>query len=105
MSAYSGWIKRQEVDRFPVILRANCGAHLPENEPSFPLAFLGVRGGGLLASLAELFSLPAIIAVKSYEWELRPPQKHELAGIRLTHYTPHERVGIAFGFPAELDGG
>lgn len=38
----------------------------------------------IVASLAELFSLPAIIAVTSYEWELRPRQKYDSVGIRLT---------------------
>ncbi len=33
--------------------------------------------------MAVLFSLLAIIAVTWYEWELRPLQKYELAGIRL----------------------
>jgi hypothetical protein len=33
MSACSGSIKRQEVDDFLVILRANSGAHLPEKKP------------------------------------------------------------------------
>jgi len=46
-----------------------------------PVAFLGVRVGGLLPSGA-LFSLLPIIAVTWYEWELRPRQKYELAAIR-----------------------
>ncbi len=34
-------------DEFLVMLDANSGAHTPAKEPRFPLAFLGVRGGGL----------------------------------------------------------
>lgn len=49
-----------------------------------PLGFLGARRDGLLPLWPSLFSLPAIIAVTWYEWELRPRQKYDSVGIRLT---------------------
>jgi len=102
MSAYSGSIKRQEVDEFLVILRANSGAHSPQKKPRFPLAFLGVRGGGLLPLWPSSSAFRQSIAVTWYERELQPPQKHELVGTRLSPYTPLERVGIAFGLPPKF---
>ena len=58
----------------------------------------------IVASLAELLNLPAIIAVTWYEWELRPSEVR-LAGHQIDAPTPLARVGIAFGFPADLAGG
>ncbi len=62
---------------------ANSGAHPPEKEPCFPLAFLGVRCGWIVAVLCVLFSLPAIIAVAWMSRNCGPLQMYELAGIRL----------------------
>lgn len=59
-------IKHLEADEPLAKSRANSGAYAAEKEPRFPLAFLGVQGGGLLP-LAVLFNLPAIIAVAWYE--------------------------------------
>jgi hypothetical protein len=48
-----------------------------------PLGFPPCSRWRIVAPLAVLFSLRAIIAVTRHEWELRPLQKYELAGIRL----------------------
>ena len=58
-------------DEFPVILRANPGAHTPAKEPRFALAFLGVRDGGLSPLWPRSSALPAIVAATWYEWQLR----------------------------------
>jgi hypothetical protein len=41
-------IKHLKADEPVAKSRANSGANPPEKEPEFPLAFLGVQGGGLL---------------------------------------------------------
>ncbi len=44
----------------------------------------------IVASLAEFFSLPAIIAVTWHEWELRPLQKYDSVFIRLMPLRPSQ---------------
>jgi hypothetical protein len=47
IKAYAESIEHQKADESLAKSRANSGAHPPEKETRFPLAFLGVQGDGL----------------------------------------------------------